>query len=83
MLLAGDKVGVIVNNLGGTSNLEMGVLINDTVRHLGVCVCVLSCSGGVLYIKMMELYVEYVVSLQLMTIRWMWCVWSLEHSQHH
>ena len=36
-LTAGDEVGVVINNLGGTSNLELAVMANDTIRYLGVC----------------------------------------------
>ena len=30
-----DEVGVVINNLGGTSNLELAVMANDTIRYLG------------------------------------------------
>ena len=33
---SGDKIGLVLNNLGGTSNLEMGILANDAVRYLGM-----------------------------------------------
>lgn len=32
---SGDEVGVVINNLGGTSNLELAVMANDTIRYLG------------------------------------------------
>lgn len=35
-LTAGDEVGVVINNLGGTSNLELAVMANDTIRYLGM-----------------------------------------------
>lgn len=35
-LTAGDEVGVVINNLGGTSNLELTVMANDTIRYLGM-----------------------------------------------
>lgn len=35
-LTADDEVGVVINNLGGTSNLELSVMANDTIRYLGV-----------------------------------------------
>ena len=31
----GDEVGVVINNLGGTSNVELAVMANDTIRYLG------------------------------------------------
>jgi len=34
-LTASDEVGVVINNLGGTSNLELAVMANDTIRYLG------------------------------------------------
>ena len=33
-----DEVGVVINNLGGTSNLELAVMANATIRYLGVSV---------------------------------------------
>lgn len=30
----GDEVGVVINNLGGTSNLELAVMANDVIRYL-------------------------------------------------
>ena len=35
-LAAGDEVGVVINNLGGTSNLELAVMANDAIRYLGM-----------------------------------------------
>ena len=35
-LTADDEVGVMINNLGGTSNLELAVMANDTIRYLGM-----------------------------------------------
>ncbi|KAF8253687.1 dihydroxyacetone kinase [Wilcoxina mikolae CBS 423.85] len=32
---SGDKVVLLVNNLGGVSNLELNVLVNETVHQLG------------------------------------------------
>ena len=74
VLFAGERVGLVVNNLGGTSNLEMGVLTNDAVRHLGAT---LSCRGTWCATELLELF----VLLQLTTAVWVWCVWSLAHSQ--
>ena len=34
-LTDGDEVGVVINNLGGTSNLELAVMANDVIRYLG------------------------------------------------
>ena len=35
-LTGDDEVGVVINNLGGTSNLELAVMANDTIRYLGM-----------------------------------------------
>lgn len=31
----GSKIALIVNNLGGTSNLELAVMANAAIRYLG------------------------------------------------
>ena len=76
MPLGGERVGLVVNNLGGSSNLEMGVLTNDAVRHLGVT---LPFRHVMTYCAAEQ--VESFSSLQLTTAVWLWCVWSPEHSQ--
>ena len=51
-LTAGDEVGVVINNLGGTSNLELAVMANDTIRYLGMLTVIhlytwcIVCSSG-------------------------------------
>lgn len=40
-ITADDAVGVVVNNLGGTSNLELAVMANDTIRYLGMFIFLL------------------------------------------
>lgn len=32
---AGMEVALVVNNLGGTSNLELSIMTNAAIRHLG------------------------------------------------
>ncbi len=33
------KVALVVNNLGGTSNLELSIVANSAIRYLGKSVC--------------------------------------------
>ncbi len=37
----GSKIALIVNNLGGTSNLELAVMANAAIRYLGEWVVVM------------------------------------------
>ena len=57
-------MGVVVNNLGGTSNLEMGVVTNDAVRHLGMTLEFMTCGATD--------QLESFPSLQWMTAVWLW-----------
>ena len=57
-------MGVVVNNLGGTSNLEMGVVTNDAVRHLGTTLAFMTCGATD--------QLESFPSLQWMTAVWLW-----------
>jgi dihydroxyacetone kinase len=41
-LTAGDQVAVVVNNLGGTSRLEMSIIARAVIQYLGeLCYSVL------------------------------------------
>jgi dihydroxyacetone kinase len=69
----GDKIGLVVNNLGGTSNLEMGILANDTIRYLtdecGVDVMRVICGAMMTSLEMAG------VSLTLIKLdnpKWVW-----------
>ena len=44
-----DEVGVVINNLGGTSNLELAVMANDTIRYLGKLIITHSCLCIILF----------------------------------
>ena len=37
VFIAGMSVALLVNNLGGTSNLELLVMANAAIRYLGRC----------------------------------------------
>ena len=43
-IYAGDSVALMVNNLGGTSVLELNILANEAVNYLGKLKGVLFCS---------------------------------------
>ena len=36
IVFTGIKVVLVVNNLGGTSNLELSIVANAAIRHLGM-----------------------------------------------
>ena len=36
-LYTGMQVALVVNNLGGTSNLELSIVTNGAIRYLGTC----------------------------------------------
>ena len=70
----GISVALVVNNLGGTSNLELLIMANSAIRHLGMYIQNLKYSvhaGNILYsllpVDKLKVNVDRVICGSLMT----------------
>ena len=61
------EVVLVVNNLGGTSNLEMGVLVNSAIKHISELASVVMLYNSLLLAECLQLKVVRVIMGTLMT----------------